>query len=352
MVDFIIVGQGIAGSILSYSLLKRGKKVLVIDSGNMNSCSAVAAGLFNPITGKRMVKTWNVAKLFPFFHPFYKEMEKDLHSSFFNSVSIYRPFGSIEDQNHWFSHSENSDQGFAYSDVKEDQKLSNIIRNEFGGFLTRHSGWVNVKEMLIGMKKLLQNSEAIKEEVFRFEDLKLEKNQVFYNDIVASKMIFCEGYKALNNPYFKWIPYSPSKGEILTVEIKNFLEDKIINKNLFIVPIGDDLYKIGATFERTTEEGITNKGRLEIEEKINNLIQLPFKVVNQESGIRPSVPDRRPLIGIHPEFSQLAIFNGLGTKGISLSPYYSNQFINYLEGKGELDKEVNIQRYYSLYFRS
>jgi len=352
MVDFIIVGQGIAGTILSYSLIKKGKKVLVIDRGNMNSCSAAAAGLFNPITGKRMVKTWNASLLFPFFHSFYKGMEKDLNASFFNPLPIYRPFASIEDQNHWFSNSEHSDQAFAYSDSKEDQKLSSIIRNEFGGFLTRQSGWVNVQVMLESMKKKLQESDAFREEVFNFEDLKLENDQIHYKELTASKIIFCEGYRALNNPYFKWIPYSPSKGEILTVEIKNFSKEKIINKNLFIVPIGNDLYKIGATFERTTEEGITEKGKLEIEEKLNNLIQLPFRVVSQQSGIRPSVPDRRPLLGIHPEFNQLAIFNGLGTKGISLSPYYANQFINYLGGSGELDKEVNIQRYYSLYSRS
>src|SRR5688572_337382 len=104
-VDFIIVGQGLAGSAVALQLINRGKKILVIDRPIANSSSRVAVGLFNPITGRNLVKTWLADQLFPCFHRFYRDAETLTGKKFFHSLPLYRPFGSIEEQNEWMAKS-------------------------------------------------------------------------------------------------------------------------------------------------------------------------------------------------------------------------------------------------------
>jgi len=109
-VDFLLIGQGLAGTVLSYRLLKIGKKVAVIDLPSANQSSRIAAGLYNPITGKKMVKTWNADLLFPEIEPLYSELEVLLGTTFLYKKNIYRPFLNIEEQNEWMG--KTGDPGF------------------------------------------------------------------------------------------------------------------------------------------------------------------------------------------------------------------------------------------------
>ena len=139
-----------------------------------------------------------------------------------------------------------------------------------------------------------------------------------------------------------------TKGEILLVRIKDFDSQKVINKGVFILPIGNNLYKVGATYEwKDLSETPTEKGKLELLEKLKLVLKVPFELIEHRSGIRPTVKDRRPLIGIHPEHPQLGIFNGMGTKAVLLAPYFAQEFAGFLDGKNALNKEVSIHRFYS-----
>src|SRR5690554_1654655 len=104
-VDFLLVGQGIAGTALSYRLLESGKKVHIVDAAEENDCSRVAAGLYNPVTGRKMVKTWFADHIFPEIEPFYHGLEETLKTKFIYNRPIYRPFSSIEEQNEWMGKS-------------------------------------------------------------------------------------------------------------------------------------------------------------------------------------------------------------------------------------------------------
>ena len=61
--DYLIVGMGLAGSALAYFLSKNGKKIALIDNNIDQTSSKIAAGLYNPITGRKMVKTWMAPKM-------------------------------------------------------------------------------------------------------------------------------------------------------------------------------------------------------------------------------------------------------------------------------------------------
>jgi glycine/D-amino acid oxidase-like deaminating enzyme len=200
------------------------------------------------------------------------------------------------------------------------------------------------------MKDFLISKESFLVVELKIEDLKLEKDFVRWNNLESKKIIFCEGFSMTENTFFNWIPFSPVKGETITVSIPGFPETHIVNKDVFILPLGENLFKVGATFDYDLKPGVTNKGRNELVEKLQKLIQVPFQVVDQQAGIRPASKDRRPLIGLHPNLKMIGLFNGLGTKGVSLAPYFADQFADFLDGKEELDPDVNIQRYYSLYY--
>ena len=186
------------------------------------------------------------------------------------------------------------------------------------------------------------------EETFDYNRVSFSENKVVYKDIEADKIIFCEGYKTIDNPYFSWLPFKLTKGEILTVKIPDFkIDDEfVLNKGVFILPLGNNIYKVGATYEwNDLTEKTTEKGKLELEDKLKKVIKLPFEIIDQQAGIRPTVLDRRPLIGIHSENNKLAVFNGMGTKGVMLVPHFANQFADFLINNIPLNKEVDIDRF-------
>ena len=89
----------------------------------------------------------------------------------------------------------------------------------------------------------------------------------------------------------------------------------------------------------------TSKATDEIKSKLEKILKYPYEIIGQKAGIRPTTQDRRPLIGKHPEIGNAYIFNGLGTKGVSIAPYFSVMFTNWLLGEGTLSSEVDIKRF-------
>ena len=195
-----------------------------------------------------------------------------------------------------------------------------------------------------------QSKNAFLSEEFNYNDLLVAKNVIKWKNYTFEKVIFCEGYAVHNNPFFSYLPFNAVKGEVLQMHIDDFETDKIYSKNIFLVPLGNKKYKVGATYnwdDKTDQK--TENGKAEILEKFNKLNLKNSKILEHEAGIRPSTIDRRPFIGLHPEYKNLGIFNGLGTKGVSLAPYISNIFVNYLKNNKDILDEVNINRFSSLY---
>jgi glycine/D-amino acid oxidase-like deaminating enzyme len=352
-VDYIIVGQGIAGTVLSYTLLQQGSSVMVIDSGSVLTSSAVAAGIFNPVTGKRLVKTWEADRIFPFLETFYRDMEHTLQANFFHPMPVYRPYTSIEEQNSWTAKTSSPDL-MPYTETQvNNQAYAHIMHNPYGGILIKHAGYVDIPVMLNAYRQYLIDRRSYLQVPFDYQAVELPDKQVLWRGIKAKKILFCEGTHNTKNPYFHWLPFEQVKGELLIVHIPGMNIDHIINRGIFIVPLGNDLYKVGATYawdDLTWET--TEAARQEITDKLKELIKIPFTVTGHQAGIRPASADRRPFTGLHPEYPGFGIFNGLGTKGVSLAPYLAHRFVEYLDKGKELAREVHINRYFSLYYKS
>jgi glycine oxidase len=348
-VDFIIVGQGLAGSTLAYHLTKLGKKIAVFDTQRETSSSWVAAGLYNPITGRKMVKTWRADDLFAYLKGYYSEIEALASNKLLNEIGIYRPFISIEEQNEWAS--KTADENYAQYIGSIDQKSSySSVNDDFGGIKLKQAGFLDVRKYLDVMVDILKQKDVnYYNERFDVGVMDLSDNGVKYGDISTKNIIFCDGRSSVSNPYFQWLPFKLVKGEVLYIESEMEL-DKVINRGVFVIPQTENRFRVGATYDNfDLTLSTTPKGRLQIEDKLKELITVEYEVKEQYAGIRPATRDRKPFIGIHPKFKSVGIFNGLGAKGVSLAPYFANQFARHLVNQSPLDKEVDISRYFSFY---
>ena len=343
--DYIIVGQGLAGTILHFHLWERNKNVLVIDNNHSKSSSLVAAGMYNPIVFKHVTKGYNVDNYSPYLGPFYRKIEKLLNSQFDFPINILRFFKTIEQQNDFFSKTD--EEGFSQYLISESESdVSELpVKNEIGFGEITETGWVNTVELLHKYREFLESKDLILNEKLDFDKLTVEEEKVIYKDITANKIIFCEGALMKENPYFKYLPLVPTKGELFTIKAKNLEVDKILNKGFFCLPLGDNLYRVGATFDRKdlTHE-TTEEGKQDLRERIESLITCDYEIVNHQAGIRPTVSDRRPLIGVHYKYESLGLFNGLGTKGVLIAPWLANHYCDFLLGKSPIAPEYNLQR--------
>jgi glycine/D-amino acid oxidase-like deaminating enzyme len=348
--DYFIVGQGLAGSILAYKLVKHDRKVLVFDDPVCPKSSTVAAGIFNPFTGRKLVRTWLAEHLFPFLLEFYKNLETELSVRFLYDLPMYRPFLSVKEQNEWNARLfEDRYSQFIDRILNPQEALPQVV-NPLGGMMLKRSGYVDTKALINSIFEFLKQKNAFRSEQFSYKELQISKDHVQYHGDTARKIIFCEGPSLTNNSFFNWLPLKPVKGEILEIELQEPLEC-IVNRGVFILPVTHRHCRVGSTFDNNDLSWkVTDKAKTQLLQKLDNLIRVPYRVIGHIAGVRPASLDRRPFIGLHPEYEPLGIFNGLGTKGVSLAPYFAKSFLEYLEEGKPLIKEVAISRYFSLYY--
>lgn len=348
-IDYIIVGMGLAGCCLAVQLLRRGKKILVYDQPGRNRATAVAAGLFNPVTGQRVVRSWKADLIFPYLHEFYSTLEKQYGVHFYNVSPVYTPFRSVGEQNDWIART--SDGSFDMYGLKilASDAYSDQVKDPLGGIEVGRAGYITTSILLDAVRNDLIQRESYREEPFDETRIKSSRSSILYDDTEAGKVIFCTGVHGMNSKYFGSLNLKPLKGEVLTVLLKERLK-RIYNRGAYLIETNANEYKVGSTYDlKRVSEGVTEVARKELETKLIDLLRIPFEVAHQDWGIRPATGDRRPLLGVSPLDENILIFNGLGTKGVSLAPYFSGQLADYLIGRGKLDQEANISRLKSLY---
>lgn len=350
MFDYLIIGQGLAGTVLSHTMMQNGKKVFVINKANEHAAYQVSAGLFNPVTGKRLSKTWKAEQLFPFLKNFYQGLENTLSERFIHPMPVYKPFSSIAEQNDWYAKAlEKNYAGFVDTEIPK-SRYGDLIHNEFGGFETLQSGYVEVKKLVHTFRKYLIDKGLYKEMHQPANQVQLKENFVEVDGIQASRLIFCEGNEVQHNPYFSWLPLRPNKGHVLEIRSEQLRSDVILNKSAFILPADPGKFRAGSTYENHFDDiEVSPKAVSDIKTRLETFLKVPFEVTGAKTGIRPAVSDRKPLLGLHPHVKTLGIFNGLGTKGVSLAPYFALGFLQHLETGEDLDPEVSITRFISKY---
>jgi glycine oxidase len=342
-VDYLVVGSGLAGILFCEVLKQNGKTFNVIDNSSQQS-STVAGGLYNPVILKRFTKVWKAKEQLNLALPMYHSLEKTLEIKLDYQVPIYRLFASVEEQNNWFAACDKLNLTEFLSTTLI-QNTSKAIISNYGFGEVLQTGRIHTSALVSKYKDQLETQGILIKETFDYSSLQIEKN-VIYKTIEAKQIVFAEGFGLQQNPFFKYLPLKPTKGELLTIHAPDLKIDYILKASVFVMPLGDDLYLVGATYEWEDLTNITTKkAKDELLEKLKTVIKCEFKVVDQVAGIRPTVKDRRPLVGQHPEHNNLYILNGLGTRGVMIAPYVAHQLYNFIENELPLNSEIDIKRF-------
>ncbi len=343
-VDYIIVGLGLAGLAFVEELIAAKKTFLVFEDDSQNS-SLVAGGVYNPVILKRFTPVWNGTEQLELALPFYKKLEDKLNITVDYKFVIKKSFKSIEDQNNWFTVLDKP-RLVDYLDPKLDTQSYNGVLADFSFGNVNKTGRIDTLKLIQSYRAYLESEKLIRFEQFKHDELITDETSISYKDISASKIVFCEGFGVTQNPYFSYLPINEAKGELLTIHAPELNIDFLLKSTLFVLPLGDNLYKVGATFNWTDKTSEPSEaGKEELVEKLKKVIDIPYTIVSQSAGIRPTVSGRRPLVGIHPEESNLIVLNGLGTRGVMIAPTVAKNLFNHLEVGESLDEEINIDRF-------
>lgn len=341
--DYLIIGQGICGTFLSWNLLNEGKKILVIDESRPFSSTKVASGVINPVTGRRMVKTWMIDELLPAAKAEYEAFGKTLGFELVKQCDLlmFHPTLQMKDA---FAERYASDK--QYLEEELDDKWKSYFNFSYGVGKITPCLHIDLNLMLQVWRTELIKRNVLVEERFNNNELSFSAKSVSYQNITAQKIIFCNGTDAFQLPYFSLLPYAKNKGEAVIASIPGLPANNIYKQGLTIVPWKDELFWIGSTYEWEFEDlSPTESFRKKTEEQLKLWLKLPFEIVDHLAAERPATLERRPFVGLHPVYPSIGIFNGMGTKGCSLAPYFSKQLTQHLVHGSVITPEADVQRF-------
>ena len=346
MVDYLIVGCGLAGISFAETLREHNKAFIVIDDASQRS-SLVAAGMYNPVILKRFTEVWKAQEQLEIALPFYEKLEALLNRKIDYKLRVLRRFASVEEQNLWFNATDNPKlEPFLSPKILDNSNTAINASLGFGEVL--NAGRIDTDILIEEYIKYLKLNGKFISETFNYKSLITEKDSINYKDIHAKHIVFCEGFGIKNNPYFKSLPLNGTKGELIKIKAPELKMEFSLKASVFLIPEGNDIYSVGATYnwvDKTNKP--TEEAKEELVNKVKSILKCNFTVVSQKAGIRPTVKDRRPLVGTHFEFQNIHILNGLGTRGVMIGPYVAKKLYNKTESGIELDSEININRFIS-----
>ena len=343
-VDYIIVGFGLAGLAMAKTLEEHNKTFLVLDNENPNS-SLVAGGFASPVILKRYTLVWEAVNQLEACYAFFNQFEEKFNETYIEKFPIYRRFASIEEQNNWMVACDKP----VLSDYLSSELIHKNIKGidaPYGYGEVLNSGRILVSKVLLRYKEALKKQGNYQATTFDYDSLENSKNGITYKDIKAKHIVFAEGYAVNDNPYFNHLLLDGAKGEILIIEAPELELNVQLKAGITLLPIGNKQFFVAATFDWNDKTNTPTAGkREELKAKLDKFLAVPYKVIDQKAGVRPTVRDRRPLVGRHPEYKNMYVLNGLGTRGVMIAPAMSKLLFEHIEHGIALPKEVNCERY-------
>jgi hypothetical protein len=351
MVDYLIVGLGLAG-ISFCEVLERNNKSFKVISDDSQTSSVVAGGLYNPVTLKRFTLPWNAKEQLDLAIPFYAELEQKLNIKLDYKIPIWRRFASINEQNLWFEASDKTNLGLFIAPKIYSNHNPNI-EAPYGYGEVLHTGRIDTAVLLAHFTQYLTDKNLMLKETFGFEALRLGDGHVEYRGLKAKKIVFATGFGIKKNPFFNYLPLNGTKGELLTIMAPALKEERVIKSSVFIIPLGQDLYRVGATYKwKDKSNAPTEECKQELLQKLNTFLKCPYEVVDHVAGIRPTVSDRKPLVGRHPEHQNMYLLNGLGSRGVMIAPMASRKLYGFIENNVAIEPEMDLSRFTKKHFKN
>ncbi len=347
-IDTLILGQGLAGSILAWILIRAGERVRVIDDGHTSSSSTVAAGLVNPLAGMRFNRRPEMDDWLRAADRCYAGLASQFGAAFFHPLPMLRLFRSEQQRRfHARRLSDPASRGLL-GEAFGAQDCPEQVRATFGGFTQQRTGYVDMPSLLGTLRGWLQASGALLECDLGYDGIEYVAGGIRAMGLSAQHLIFCEGARLRFNPWFGDLPLAPDQGEILNLRIDGWRPRHIINGAHWLVPLGNGELRLGATHEhQRLDKGPTRAGARELLAGLDALLpsRPDVTVVQHQAGIRPATTDRYPLLGRHQAQPGLWVFNGFGARGALTIPWYAERLSAHLLQGAPLPPEADIARF-------
>ena len=344
MVDYLIVGGGIAGLCFAELCFQNGKSFNLITDNSQNS-SKIAGGLYNPVILKRFTGLEDAALQLDFLDQFYSKIEARLGVQINFPLPLLRKFFSIEEQNNWFQAADQPRMAPFLSTLIDKQLIQGIDSPYNYGRVLR-TGYLDTALFVKTYQSYLNKNELLFNRSFNYNSISIQDHYVTYEDVRFRKVIFAEGFGLHANPFFNYLPLDGTKGELFIIKAPKLDLNVIINTSVFILPLGNNLFKIGATYNWQDKTAIpTQEGREELIVRIHEILQCDFEIISHYAGVRPTVKDRKPLLGRHELHKNLFILNGLGTRGVMLGPYSAKILFEFCENGSKIPMHYSINRF-------
>lgn len=344
-VDYLIIGQGITGTWLSYYLQKENQSFLVIDNNFSYSPSRIAAGIINPVTGRRHVTVWMAEEVLPFATAAYTQLGNELGINAISQKNIIDFFPSPQMRLSFLQRIAEDDT-YVQSPPDEDQ-FRPLFNYDFGCGTIQPVYTAHLETILPAWKQQLKDKGQLLEDEFDINQLSVTAHNIQYKDITARKIIFCDGAACHNNPYFQLLPFAPNKGEVLIAEIPDLPPTHIYKKTMMLAPLATPgLWWVGSNYAwEFNNPNPTKEFKEKTEQLLQSWLKVPFHIQAHLAGIRPATLERRPFAGFHPLHPNIGILNGMGTKGCSLSPFFAKQLVDNMLYQKPIHPEADIKRF-------
>jgi glycine/D-amino acid oxidase-like deaminating enzyme len=346
----LIIGQGISGTMLSWFLHKANIPFMIMDDAKENTASKVAAGIINPVTGRRIVKTWMIDDVMPFAVNVYREMGTFLNIDVCSEKQLIDFFPTLQMKN---AFEERLDENADYLRNSNEKDFHRYFNYDYGYGSIAPAYVIQVAAILQHWREYLIKHHLLLEEKFQIESIQISDEKIIYHHIVADKIIFADGIQSETNRWFKHLPFSFNKGEALLVEIPELPDAYIFKKKYTLCPLKNNLFWLGANYTWNYDNDLpTSAFYDEASVMLKNFIKVPYSVHQHIAAIRPANIERRPFVGFHPVHKNIGIFNGMGAKGTSLAPYFAHQLANHINLHTPIHPEADVNRFLKILSRN
>ena len=342
--DFLIIGQGLAGTCLAWELLGRGGSVRIVDRGEAMTASKISAGLLNPIIGRNLNLSWRFRRTFEAATAFYLAREQDLGVPFFHRRKLVRLFRDPRERDVFTRKRDEGIYEGLLSEPQPEPLVSPQVCNELGGFEIDLCGSVDTRAFLAASRTHFEKLGCFAERDCQPGELTAADDGVRLGEFHATQAVLCKGFQGQDDPHFPWIPFRSAKGEILEIEIAQFDDERILNRGNWLIPVTPGHWRTGTTYAwEPLDTTPSDEARTVIEERLESLLPgVRWSLTAHHAAVRPIVHGRKPVLGRHPDHPSLAVFNGLGSKGALHAPWCAAQLAGHLLDGCPLDPELDL----------
>jgi glycine/D-amino acid oxidase-like deaminating enzyme len=324
--DILIVGQGLAGTLLAWEFERAGIPFRIVAQGLTHTASAAAAGMITPVTGRRLVKSWQIDRLLPLARATYAAIEEALGEPLWREMRVRRSF------------SDERERVVCAAKLSSGELAPFVTASDEDGCWIEGAAHVDVARLLAASRARWQAAGRL-----------IELRVVIAAEQAAHDLVVdCTGLAAAHGEDFRFVPWEFSKGEILALAVEGLAPDVILSRRQWVLPLAAGVAWVGATHEPgITDLQPTTAARESLTAAARQILGAgrAFRVTGQRAGVRVVLPDKLPVAGRHPANPRLGLINGLGAKGVLWAPWLARQWVNHLTEGVPFDAAIDVRRF-------